>query len=492
MTSSAQRRRQLLAVRIAGQGAMLFTGFAIAQVCSFARNATLGYVLSRGDFGIAAALTVTLQLVDTLSDLGADRLLVQCEDGADPGMLATAHTLLITRGMITALLLYVAAGPTTAFFRLGDHLGLFQMLALVPLIRGFLHLDQRRRQRQLDNSSYLATEVGSQMLALAVLPFLLWLSASPHVVVWTALVQAVAAVKLSHALAKASWRADLNRERIKRFLAFGWPIWLSAFPLVIVYQADRFIVGRAYGMETLAAYSAAFMVTMVPGLVAAKVGHALMLPLLSERRGNTVAFSDRFALMLEATVLLAGVYLAFFMLFGGTALAIAFGPNYRGLDTVVAWLAVMWAVRMIQAPAGMALMAVGDTKPLLWAGLIRASALPLSVAAAMLGWGVQGIAMAGVAGEIASLLYVSIALRTITSPLAAITLSRTLVLVPVAAASLALLKHSPPDRMTIAAALQCLGLLAVIVVAGLAIMPDLRRVIHRRLRRVMATPASPV
>ncbi|MFM9939586.1 MAG: oligosaccharide flippase family protein [Hyphomicrobiaceae bacterium] len=492
MTLKAQRRRKLLAFRIAGQGAMLFTGFALAQACSFARNAALGYILSRGDFGIAAALTVTLQLIETLSDIGADRLLVQAEDGEQAGMLATAHTLLIARGLVTAVILYLAARPTTAFFRLEQHLGLFEALALVPLIRGFVHLDQRRRQRQLDNSSYLATEVGSQALALAMLPFLLWLSPGPHVVIWTALVQAVGAVKLSHALAQVSWRIDFNRERIKRFLAFGWPIWLSAFPLMIVYQADRFLVGRAYGMETLAAYSAAFMVTMVPGLVAAKVGHALMLPLLSDRRDNLEAFTDRYRLMYEATVLLAAAYLMLFMLIGGTALAIAFGPNYRGLDTVVAWLAVMWAVRMIQAPPGMALMAAGTTKPLLWAGLIRASALPLSVAAALLGWGVEGIAAAGVAGEVASLIYVAIALRQIRPELFGITLGRGLVLIPVGAAGLLLLAHSPPDRMTLAAILQCFGALAAIAVVGLLVMPELRRAARRRTRpaRAEVMPAT--
>lgn len=482
MSSSARRRRKLLAFRIAGQGAMLFSGFALAQICSFLRNATLGYVLSRGDFGVAAALTVTLQLIDTLSDIGADRLLVQAEDGEDPGMLATAHTLQVARGVVTAIILYIAAYPTTAFFRIEQHVELFKALAFIPLIRSFTHLEQRRRQRKLDNRAYLATEVGSQLLGLAFLPFILWLSPGPHVVIWTAVFQALGAVKLSHALSSASWRVSFDWERMKRFLAFGWPIWLSAFPLMIVYQADRFIVGRAYGMEALAAYSAAFMVTMVPGLVAAKVGHALMLPLLAARRDYMVGFTDRFRLMHEGTVLLAAVYMLVFVLIGGPMLALAFGPNYRGLDTVVGWLAIMWAVRMIQAPPGMALMAWGTTRPLLWAGLIRAAALPLSVAAALMGAGVEGIAAAGVTGELASLLYVSLALRDIHPSLMGITLGRALMLFPAAMAGLALLANSPADRMTLAAALQCFGAATAIGLVGLALMPTARDVMVRKFR----------
>jgi O-antigen/teichoic acid export membrane protein len=426
---------------------------------------------------------VTLQLVETMSDIGADRLLVQAEDGKTPEMLAAAHTILLARGVVTALLLLLAAQPTAAFFRVDEHVALFQSLALVPLIRGFVNLEQRRRQRELDNSAYLATEVGSQATALAFLPFLLWLSPTPVVVVWLALVQAFAAVNLSHALAKAPWRLDFDFGRLRRFLAFGWPIWVSAFPLMIVYQADRFLVGRAYGMETLAAYSAAFMVTMVPGLVASKVGHALMLPLLSQQRNNPEEFADRYRFMCETTVLMAAVYLGLFLFAGGTIMSVAFGPNYRGLDAVVGWLAVMWAVRMIQAAPGMALMAIGNNKPLMWAGLIRAAALPFAVSAAMLGWGIEGIAAAGVVGEIASLIYISLALGNVSQVLTGITLGRSFVLLPLGAAALFIATRMPRGMLAMPTILYGVAAgLAMMLVASL-VLPRLRRLVGERFAR---------
>ncbi len=488
MSQSTTRRGRLLAIRVAGQGALLFVGFGMAQAFSFARNAALGYWLSRGDFGIAAALAVTLQLIETMSDIGADRLLVQARDD-ETNLLDTAHTIMVGRGIVTALLLFLAAGPTAAFFGVSQHTGLFQMLAWVPLVRGFVNLDQRRRQRDLDNGAYLATEVGSQAIALACLPFLLWLSRSPVVVVWLALIQSLAAVKLSHALSTSSWWLDFDAGRLKRFLAFGWPIWLSAFPLMIVYQADRFIVGHAYGMEALAVYSAAFMVTMVPGLVAAKIGHALMLPLLSEKRGEPAVFAERFRFMCEMTVMMAAVYLALFLFAGGTAMAIAFGPNYRGLDALVAWLAVMWAVRMVQAPPGMALMAVGDNKPLLWAGLIRAAALPLAVAAALVGWGVVGIAAAGVVGEIASLIYVSRALGKVSRELTGATLGRAVVLLPLGAAALFIATQMPRGAVPLSTLQQAFAAGAVMILLTALILPKLRHAVQGRFVR-RRTPAG--
>jgi len=151
--------------RVGGQGAILMAGFAGAQGCSFLRNGLLGHWLSQGDFGIAAAITLMLQLVETLSDLGSDRLIIQAPDGDEPRLQATAHATLIARGAITSLLLYLAAAPTTAFFAIAEATWAFQAIALAPFIKGFMHLDTRRYQRRLLNRPQVMIELLPQAIA---------------------------------------------------------------------------------------------------------------------------------------------------------------------------------------------------------------------------------------------------------------------------------------------------------------------------------------
>lgn len=427
-----------LTERLASQGAMLFTGYAAAQGFSFLRNALIGHGLSKGDFGIAATITLVLQLIETLSDLGTDRLIVQARDGDDDRFVATAHTTIIVRGVLTAALLYLAAVPAARFFGIPDVAWALQLAALVPLIKGFQHLDYRRAQRHYDNRPQLIIEVAPQAVALAAtLPFLAY-SGGYAVALWLSLLQAAATVALSHLLAERPYRMAADRPILARFVSFGWPIWLSAFPLVAVYQGDRIIIGRMLGMEELAAYSAAFMITMVPGLVAAKVGHALMLPALGSARDDAAIFARRFARLTEATALAAALYLALFLAVGGPILTLAFGAHYAGLGAVVGWLAAMWALRMLQAVPGMALMALGATRPFLAAGLIRATSLALSLAAATQGLGLVAIAAAGVLGELGSLVYIAWRLDAERPGLMRDFLIRALALVPAAALGLAL------------------------------------------------------
>lgn len=418
--------------RLVGQGSLLMAGFAASQGFSFLRNALIGHALSKGDFGIAATITLMLQLIETSSDLGTDRLIVQAADGDGRRFMATAHTTLLARGIVMAALLYLLAGPAAQFFGIPEAAWALQLTALVPTIKGLQHLDYRRAQRRLDNRPLIVVEVLPQATALAATLPLLAYPGGYQVALWLALVQAGAGVFASHLVAERPYEMAADRGLLKRFIAFGWPIWLSAFPLIAVYHGDRIIVGRFLGMEELAAFSAAFMVTMVPGLVAAKVGHALMLPALSTVETDIAAFHRRTSKLATLTAAAAALYVLAFIAAGALVLPLAFGSNYTGLGAVIGWLAVMWGLRMMQAVPGMALMALGITTPFLMAGLLRASALALSLGAVTGGWGLAAVAAAGVAGEIASLVYVSWRLEVERQGLFRPLVGRSLALIPAA------------------------------------------------------------
>ena len=478
--------RQHLRRQLGRQSALLFSGFAIAQICSFARNAIIGYALSKGDFGVAATITIALQMLETLSDLGADRLLVQSADGDDPRLMAAAHAALLLRGVFTATLLYLSAGLVVHFFDIAKARSAFEAAALVPLIKSFMHLDSRRQQRELQNRNFVLIEVVPQALALAATIPILALTGGYSTVVWIAILQALLSVITSHALSRRPYAISLETEFVRRLLAFGWPIWLSAFPLVVVYQGDRVIVGRLLGMDALAGYSAAFMIAMVPGLLAAKVGHALMLPLLSAQRDNPSTFYHRYVMMCEGTSIAAAAYLVTFAIAGGVILPLAFGPQYGGLNVVIGWLAAMWSLRMVQAVPGMALMARGDTRPLLTAGILRASALGAAWIAVAWGHGLAGVAAAGVVGELASLAYVAVRVGRDQPGLARITLVRASYPLLAGAVASAVTTQMPAAATGLLLLPVAMALAVCSILAGLALMPSLRGFIdgqNTRLRQ---------
>lgn len=393
--------------RVAVQGILLAGGFGFAQMLGFARNALLGHLLSKGDFGIAAAITVTLQIFEMISDIAADRMIVQAKDGDEPRILDCAHAIFLLRGLVLAVLVFVTAPHAADLFLVPEAVDAFRALALVPLIKGFTHLDWRRAQRRLDNRAAVLVETISQAAALALTWPAVWYVGSYEAVLWTAGIQGLFMIGASHWLAETRYRLSFDGPTLLRFVRFGWPILLGAIPVLAVFQGDRVIVARFLGLDSFAGYTAAFLLAMVPVTLAVKVGHSLMLPLLSQARERGISRTARFGLMCEMTVLMAAVYLAFFATLGGEAVELAFGPNFAGTQVITAAIAVMWALRLAQMPAQALFLAEGDTRPLLTAGIIRMSGLVLALAVAMHGADLVLIALAGAVGELLSLVYLA-------------------------------------------------------------------------------------
>lgn len=466
--------------RISGQAAMLLAAFGIGQALSLVRNAVLGHWLSKGDFGIAASITLILQFTEILSDVGVDRHVVQSTDGDDPGVQACAHTLLVARGFITSASIFLLAHPIAAFFRIEEAVWAFQIAALTPFLRGLGHLDARRLQRHYDNRAFVALEIVPQAAALALMLPALFILKDYGAVVAALLSQAVVFTALSWALAERPYRLRLDADVFRRILVFGWPIWLSAFPLVGVFQGERLIVGRLLGIEALAAFTVVFMATMVPGLAAAKIANSLMLPLLSSARAQPGRYLSLVRTMSEATSLLAAVYASFFFIAGGRLIPLVFGPAYHGLEGLAACLGLMWAVRMLQVVPGMSLMSVGRTRPLLVAGCIRAFALPFALLLATQGASLSAVASTGIAGELASLAYMSVAAECAAPGAGRAVLSRSLFLLPACtlAGTIALLTPASAGAVVVLASFT--GLTSALAMGALAVMPCLAG--HVRLR----------
>ncbi|MEZ5775827.1 MAG: oligosaccharide flippase family protein [Hyphomicrobiaceae bacterium] len=389
---------------VARQGALLVGGYAAAQAFALLRNALLAYMLTKGDFGMAAVLTMTLQVIEMLTDPAIERMIAQAEDGDSPVLLGASHVLTIARGLIIALAILLVAPFAGHLFGVEGLETAIRWLAAVSLVKAFMHLDCRRQQRRLDNRSSVLVELVPQALAAAAAYPVVLATGDYTAVLWINAILAVAMIVTSHLLATERYRLAFDRAMLVRLLRFGWPIIVCAVPLLAVFHGDRLIVARYMGIESLAAYTAVFLATMVPGTLATRAGTSLMLPLIAEARASTRVQAARFRLMNEIAVVAAAIYVAGFAIAGGLVVWLGFGDKYLGNGALAAALAVMWAVRIIQVPPTVLLLAAGETRTLLVAGFVRAGAILLVLAAAEAGADMAVLALCGALGEVVAMI----------------------------------------------------------------------------------------
>ncbi|HSF63992.1 MAG TPA: oligosaccharide flippase family protein, partial [Paracoccaceae bacterium] len=133
----------------------------LAEAGALARSAAMAWAVGPDELGRAMVLALTLRLAEMVSDIGVERLLAQSAEGDAPGFLRALHGAALLRGVAMAGLLAALALPMAWALPGGAGAAAYAALALVPLIRGLLHLDYRRAERGFSYRAMALVEGGA-------------------------------------------------------------------------------------------------------------------------------------------------------------------------------------------------------------------------------------------------------------------------------------------------------------------------------------------
>jgi O-antigen/teichoic acid export membrane protein len=389
--------------KLLGGGGLLAGGQVLGQACSFARNVVVARMLTPDDFGIAATLGIAMSMFEMVSNLAVDRLLVQAEDGDEPAFQATAQLFHVLRGIGIAALLFALAWPFSRLYNIHQALWAFQCVALVPLLRGFIHLDAKRMQREYRFGADVAIELVSQIvLVLSAWPIAWWFK-DYSAMLWLLILQALVAVAMSHAVSKRPYAWAWDRVYFNRMCVFGWPLLFNGLLMFLIFQSDRMIIGSVYDITLLGIYSAAFSITFVPSMIISNVASTLLLPVLSKNKGDSERFAEYYSLSIIFLCLLGVVATVGFIILGQRVVELTFGEKYASVEAFIGWLALMHMLRTIRFAPTLASMALGDTVAPMIANIARAALVPVGLGVAISGEPLVWLVIVGCVSELVSL-----------------------------------------------------------------------------------------
>lgn len=460
-------------------------GRALGDLCGFARNIIVARLLTPADVGLGATFWITVALLQMISDLASDRLLIQAPDGDEPQFQDTLHLWEFGRGLANSLLLFGLAWPVAYLFKTPQALWAFQCIALVPLLRGLCHLDVRRFHRQLRYGPGVTIELVAQLIALALAyPLCRWRGDYSAVLVVVLLHELIRTAG-SYLLAERRYRWAWSGPHVRRLLAFGWPLLLNGLLLFAIMKGDRLIVGAGYSTHDLGLYAMAFTLASAPFSLIGGVLNPLVLPLLAEVQDRPAAFERRVRLCNAVFALAAGV-VGIPLLFGAPwLLERLYGAPYAVATDVFVWLLYARMVWFLRVAPTLTAMARADTRNALLGNVFRLTGVGLAVLAAGLGLALELIAIAALVGEVVAALAAVILVRQRHRMPVCVSLLPTAALVPVFAAVL-LLRELPASHRVefMLAASAALGLLLVGLM--LTLVPPLRLELARAVAALHA------
>jgi len=378
------------------------------QACSFVRNIILARLISPENFGIAATFAMTFSLMEMASNVSVQTLLVQAPDGDGDRFESTGHLLLIWRGIFNAILLLLLAAPLSTLFGVPQARWAFYWVAAIPLLKGFVHLDLSRFQRHMRFTPQVAVDTISSLLV----TLLAWpLAARLHdysAMLWLLLLQAVLYTVGSRLVAERPYHWSWDRDYLRRYLSFGWPLLINGLLMYGILQGDKFVIGASrrlfahsvYTLADLGIYSVTFAVTMAPSALFSNVASSLILPLLARWQRDPRQFTKHYRLSTQVLAL-SGLLIAIpFIVAGGWIMVFVFGQKYAAAGTFVGWLGAMWGVRVFRLAPTQAALALGDSRNSMIANIARTTALIGVVVAAATGRSLAAIAACAFFGEV--------------------------------------------------------------------------------------------
>ncbi|MBS0573045.1 MAG: oligosaccharide flippase family protein [Proteobacteria bacterium] len=357
---------------------MVVTGNALGFLLSLIRNLVVARLISPENYGIASSFAVSMSIVEMLSYLGLNQLMVVDKDGDDPHFQAAMQGFQVLRGCFSSLMLYLIARPYAAYLHIEQVTWAFQILAFVPLVNGLQHYDPHRLRRHLNFTPMILSNALPPLVAVLVLWPLALIYHDYKIMLASIFVQAGAMVLVSHVTAERRYRLALDAALMKRATQFGWPILLNGMLMFGVFNGERLIVGRELGMDRFAYFSMAFTLTLTPTLVLASSCQSLFLPQLTRLKDKAAEFQRMADVTLESSL---GIGLALVLgtsLIGGPLVHLLTGPKYISILSFLVPMAVMQAVRVAKTGSALVALAVGKSGNAMIGNSVRVASLPIS------------------------------------------------------------------------------------------------------------------
>jgi O-antigen/teichoic acid export membrane protein len=389
-------------------GGQLAIGQLVTQVASLVRNIVLARLLIPEDFGLATTFILTLTMLEMISSMSVEMLLVQSKQGGKKGYLEAVHGFLLLRGLVVAILIYSTSGIIATIFKTPDLQWAYQILIVVPLIKAFTHMNYKQVQRDYNYKKEMWVETIPQLVTLLLIYPVFLLDASPVLGLWLVVIQSISMVLISHLLADSKYSIYFNIQLIKEVLFFGGPLVLSGFLMFFAIQGDRFLIGYYYSAYEFGVFSVIALLVLNASNALTKFSTSLMLPPLARSRG--VKFNrifNYFTASMIAIALVSGLVLLFL---GEWIIALFYGDNYI-ISGLTGAFALLFAARIMRFPVTVAAISKGITVIPLISNIARLSGVALAFWAAISHASLVYVVLSGAIGEYAAFIVGNILFR---------------------------------------------------------------------------------
>ncbi|RBP52942.1 oligosaccharide flippase family protein [Arenicella xantha] len=388
------------------QSAFLASGtYASSIVSMLLRNILFARLLSPYDFSIALTFGVVLSLFEYMTSFGHEMLMQRSEHGNKERFQATMQSVMVLRGFSIAAFIVLISPTIASFLNVQSSVFNYALLAVVPFINGFTHLDPQRLHRQ--NNFVITAKIGITAdiasIVMALLCALIWSS------YWAFYISFVfrhsISTVLSHFWASRPYRLALNKDYIFELWHFGLPLVAVGILKYFGTEIDKALIASYSGLHQFTLYFLTMMITANAANIIAVGLSKIFIRRIStatqDQLSHTAYGNGVITLYLALPLLLT------ITIFGELIIRLVFGTQYPPIPYLIPAVVTLVAIRQLSHWLNQIVVGGNETKLILYADMVRILVLAIGLLIVVKGEDVRLFTLAFILCELAYVIFLS-------------------------------------------------------------------------------------
>jgi O-antigen/teichoic acid export membrane protein len=304
------------------------------------RMLVLSRLLSLNELGLAAALSASYSVLETVTDISIHRFMYSTPRADYSEALASAHALSVLRGGAVAALALLCASPLASVFSGGHDWVSFAFLAAIVFVHSLEHLEPRVSERDYRYGAQFKVSLAASGLGFLTMVATALLWRNHNAVVAGLFAHMAGGAAASHLLSRQPYRLNFRSRYFERAWAVSYPLIFNGMGLAISANGDRLMVGALLGPSALGLYSVALVAAVLPTSLLFRVMTTINLAAFHNASNWTDRFVARLRLYARATPLIGAGYALGLLALMNPLIGIAFGHRFA----VDNWILVLIAM----------------------------------------------------------------------------------------------------------------------------------------------------
>ena len=355
----------------------------------------IGRMLGPSAIGLASVALLAVAIAEALSDTGLAQAVIQGHAPPTRDQFGAVWTTLATRGLLIALLLAACAPLMDAQFHLGGALGLVQIAALLPLLRGMSSPAYFIAQRERRFQQIAGIEITCACIDCTVGIVLALAGAGPYSLLLGMMTGEACKGVLTWTTLTPRPPIRLRWSGIGHYLGFSRWIWASSVVSLMINQFDKVIVGKLLGPTQLGAYQmSSRLAQMLLADAALAMSQYLFPTFAAQHRSGPQAAARLFRRYLGVIALALVAVVIVLRVAAAPLFELVLGDAWLPAVPLFRIFVINMAIGAVIAVLVSYLRAIGDARAVTHASLIQVAVLIAVVPVATHRWGVTSIAWA--------------------------------------------------------------------------------------------------